>query len=72
MTTVKIPLEHALHITKEKKTPQKEITENNRFMCSVADATVLEGKNISFIVSYSTKLVFSIIKLIFFPSFGGI
>ena len=34
VTTVEIPLEHALHITKENKTPQKEeVTENSRFKC---------------------------------------
>ena len=51
VTTVEIPLEHALHITKENKTPRKEeIIENSKFKCSVADATVLEGENISFII----------------------
>ena len=51
MTTVEIPLEHALHITKENKTSQKEqAIENSKFKCSVANATVLEAENISFIV----------------------
>ena len=46
VTTVEIPLEHALHITKEKETPQKkEVTENIRFKCSIADTTVLEEEN---------------------------
>ena len=41
----------ALHITKENKTLRKEeVIENSKFKYSVADATVLERENISFIV----------------------
>ena len=51
VTIVEIPLEHALHITKENKTPQNEkVIENSKFKCSVVDATVLEGENICFII----------------------
>ena len=51
VTTAELPLEHVLHITKEKKMPQMdEITENVKFKCSVADATILDGGNMSFIV----------------------
>ena len=47
VTTVEIPLEHILHITKENKTPRKEeFIDKSKFKCSVADATVL-GDNIS-------------------------
>ena len=58
VTTVKIPLEHSLHITKEKKTTQmQEVTANDRFKCSISNATVLEGKNMSYIVLLETNLV---------------
>ena len=51
MTTIETPLEHALHITKDNQTPQKrEVTEYSKFKCSIAEATVLEEENISFIV----------------------
>ena len=57
VTTVEIPLGHALHITKENKTPRKEeIIENSKFKCSLANATVLQGENISFI-ELETSLV---------------
>ena len=62
MTRVEIPLEHALHITKENKTPRKEIIENSQFKCYIANATVLEEENISFIeletilVEYDTAI----------------
>ena len=57
VTTVELPLEHALHVTKEKKTQQMEkVTKNSRFKCSVADATVLKKKNRSVII-IETNLV---------------
>ena len=55
-TTVEIPVEHALHITKENKTPRnEEVIENSNFKCSVADAIVLEGEN----MFYCTRNQFS-------------
>ena len=51
VTTVEIPLEHALHIKKKNKTPQKEeVIKNSKFKCSVAHAIVLEGEHITFVV----------------------